>query len=94
VIHPKAMPVILTMPAEVETWLTAPSGQALALKTASQWRVKDRRVAASDGRSCGAIGGLSRSLRFASYRARAAISFLRAIDSAARSRLPHSSASS
>jgi putative SOS response-associated peptidase YedK len=31
-IHPKAMPVILTTQAEVETWLTAPSGQALALQ--------------------------------------------------------------
>ena len=31
-IHPKAMPVILTTQAEVETWLTAPAGDALALQ--------------------------------------------------------------
>ncbi len=31
-IHPKAMPVILTAQAEVETWLTAPIGEALALQ--------------------------------------------------------------
>jgi putative SOS response-associated peptidase YedK len=31
-IHPKAMPVILTTPAEVETWLTAPTMGALALQ--------------------------------------------------------------
>ena len=27
-IHPKAMPVILTSPDEVETWMTAPAGEA------------------------------------------------------------------
>jgi putative SOS response-associated peptidase YedK len=31
-IHPKAMPVILTTAGEVETWLTAPSMDALALQ--------------------------------------------------------------
>src|SRR5271168_1117655 len=31
-IHPKAMPVILTTPAEVETWMTAPSDEALKLQ--------------------------------------------------------------
>ena len=31
-IPPKAMPVILTTQAEVETWLTAPTGEALALQ--------------------------------------------------------------
>ena len=31
-IHPKAMPVILTTPGEVETWLTAPMDEALALQ--------------------------------------------------------------
>ena len=31
-IHPKAMPVILTAPAEVETWLTAPWEEANALQ--------------------------------------------------------------
>jgi putative SOS response-associated peptidase YedK len=31
-IHPKAMPVILTTPAEVEVWLTAPTLDALALQ--------------------------------------------------------------
>jgi putative SOS response-associated peptidase YedK len=31
-IHPKAMPVILTGPKEVETWLTAPSEEALKLQ--------------------------------------------------------------
>jgi putative SOS response-associated peptidase YedK len=31
-IHPKAMPVILTTPAEVEVWLTAPPKEALALQ--------------------------------------------------------------
>lgn len=31
-IHPKAMPVILTEPAELEAWLTAPSAEALRLQ--------------------------------------------------------------
>ena len=31
-IHPKAMPVILTTPDEVETWMTAPAGEALKLQ--------------------------------------------------------------
>ena len=31
-IHPKAMPVILTMPEEVETWMTAPAEEALKLQ--------------------------------------------------------------
>ena len=31
-IHPKAMPVILTTPAEVETWMTAPYDEALKLQ--------------------------------------------------------------
>lgn len=31
-IHPKAMPVILTDPAEIETWLTAPVDEALKLQ--------------------------------------------------------------
>src|SRR5256714_4256539 len=31
-IHPKAMPVILTTPEEVETWMTAPPEQALKLQ--------------------------------------------------------------
>ena len=31
-IHPKAMPVILTTPEEVETWMTAPPDEALALQ--------------------------------------------------------------
>jgi hypothetical protein len=31
-IHPKAMPVILTTPDEVETWLTAPAAEALKLQ--------------------------------------------------------------
>ena len=31
-IHPKAMPVILTMPAEIETWMTAPTDEALKLQ--------------------------------------------------------------
>jgi putative SOS response-associated peptidase YedK len=30
-IHPKAMPVILT-PVEIETWMTAPAGDALKLQ--------------------------------------------------------------
>jgi putative SOS response-associated peptidase YedK len=30
--HPKAMPVILTTPAEVDAWLTAPTQEALALQ--------------------------------------------------------------
>jgi putative SOS response-associated peptidase YedK len=33
-IHPKAMPVILTTPEEVETWLTAPTPEALKLQRA------------------------------------------------------------
>ncbi|MGP9812930.1 SOS response-associated peptidase [Rhodopseudomonas sp. NSM] len=31
-IHPKAMPVVLTDPAEIETWLTAPTDEALKLQ--------------------------------------------------------------
>ena len=31
-IHPKAMPVILTTPDEIETWLTAPTEAALQLQ--------------------------------------------------------------
>ena len=31
-IHPKAMPVILTTPDEVETWMTAPPDEALKLQ--------------------------------------------------------------
>jgi putative SOS response-associated peptidase YedK len=31
-IHPKAMPVILTTSDEVETWMTAPADEALALQ--------------------------------------------------------------
>ncbi len=31
-IHPKAMPVILTRPEEVEAWLTAPVEEALKLQ--------------------------------------------------------------
>ncbi|WP_354269984.1 SOS response-associated peptidase family protein [Bradyrhizobium japonicum] len=31
-VHPKAMPVILTTPEEVETWMTAPAEEALKLQ--------------------------------------------------------------
>ena len=31
-IHPKAMPVVLTTPEEVETWMTAAPGEALKLQ--------------------------------------------------------------
>lgn len=31
-VHPKAMPVILTTPEECETWMTAPTEEALALQ--------------------------------------------------------------
>jgi putative SOS response-associated peptidase YedK len=31
-IHPKAMPVVLTTPAEIETWMTAPAEEALKLQ--------------------------------------------------------------
>jgi hypothetical protein len=31
-VHPKAMPVILTTPEDVETWMTAPAGEALKLQ--------------------------------------------------------------
>jgi len=31
-IHPKAMPVILTTPTEIETWLTAPAAYALKVQ--------------------------------------------------------------
>jgi putative SOS response-associated peptidase YedK len=31
-IHPKAMPVILTTPVEVEAWMTAPPDEALTLQ--------------------------------------------------------------
>src|SRR6201746_2733415 len=33
-IHPKAMPVILTLPEEIETWMTAPPDEALKLQRA------------------------------------------------------------
>ena len=33
-VHPKAMPVILTTPDEVETWMTAPAAEALKLQRA------------------------------------------------------------
>ncbi|MET4262300.1 putative SOS response-associated peptidase YedK [Bradyrhizobium sp. S3.12.5] len=36
-IHPKAMPVILTTPDEVETWMAAPPDEALKL----QWPLLD-----------------------------------------------------
>jgi putative SOS response-associated peptidase YedK len=31
-VHPKAMPVILTTPEEIDTWLTAPANEAMALQ--------------------------------------------------------------
>ena len=31
-IHPKAMPVILTTPEEIEAWMTAPAEEALRLQ--------------------------------------------------------------
>jgi putative SOS response-associated peptidase YedK len=31
-VHPKAMPVVLTTPEEVECWLTAPAREALQLQ--------------------------------------------------------------
>ncbi len=31
-IHPRAMPVILTTPEEIETWMTAPASDALKLQ--------------------------------------------------------------
>jgi putative SOS response-associated peptidase YedK len=31
-IHPKAMPVILTTPSEIEAWMSAPAGEALKLQ--------------------------------------------------------------
>lgn len=31
-VHPKAMPVILTTPTEIETWLTAPTAEAVKLQ--------------------------------------------------------------
>ena len=31
-IHPKAMPVILTRPEQIETWMTAPADEALELQ--------------------------------------------------------------
>ncbi len=31
-VHPKAMPVILTEPEEIETWMKAPADEALALQ--------------------------------------------------------------
>jgi putative SOS response-associated peptidase YedK len=33
-IHPKAMPAILTTPAEIETWMTAPAEEALSFGAA------------------------------------------------------------
>ncbi|MGY4510306.1 putative SOS response-associated peptidase YedK [Bradyrhizobium sp. USDA 3650] len=43
-IHPKAMPVILTTPDEVETWMTAPvEGSPEAAVAASGWSAPDRR---------------------------------------------------
>jgi hypothetical protein len=40
-IHPKAMPVILTSPDEVETWVTAPADEALKLQRPRQERRRD-----------------------------------------------------
>jgi len=38
------MPVILTTQAEVETWLTAPTNDALVLqRPLPEWRIEDRR---------------------------------------------------
>ena len=31
-IHPKAMPVILTTPDEIETWMTAPTEEAVKMQ--------------------------------------------------------------
>lgn len=42
-IHPKAMPVILTTPEEVETWMTAPADEALKLQRRRSRR-RSRRV--------------------------------------------------
>jgi putative SOS response-associated peptidase YedK len=50
-IHPKAMPVILTTPDEVETWMTAPPDEALKLRSgrfrtarSGSWRGASRKI--------------------------------------------------
>ena len=60
-IHPKAMPVILTTPDEVETWMTASSGRGAEAAAAASGRVAPDRCARREGRSGG--GSLGRLLR-------------------------------
>jgi putative SOS response-associated peptidase YedK len=38
-IHPKAMPVVLTAPQEVETWMTAPPDEALKLQRPASFHI-------------------------------------------------------
>ena len=47
-IHPKAMPVILTTQAEVDTWLSAATMDALALQRPLPDSAEDRRTRRQD----------------------------------------------
>ena len=51
-IHPKAMPVILTTPTEVEIWMTAPAEDALKLQRPLPDGALQYRRARRQGRSC------------------------------------------
>jgi putative SOS response-associated peptidase YedK len=64
-VHPKAMPVILTTPAEIEQWMTAPAAEALqlqrplpdgALKIVARGVKKDGTPAEAEGRGLREIG--------------------------------------
>jgi putative SOS response-associated peptidase YedK len=46
-VHPKAMPVILTTPGEIEQWMTAPAADALKLQRPPARRLVEDRGGAS-----------------------------------------------
>ncbi len=57
-VYPKAMPVILTTPEEVETWTTAPSDEALKAAAASTRRDAADRRPRCQGRPA-RVGGMT-----------------------------------